>query len=386
LARESIGIGFIGSGWMARAHAHGLRAIDHIAPLAKRIRLVNIASRRPDRVQRVASELGFERWTTRWEEVVEDPEVEVVANLASNDVHAPASIAALELRKPVLCEKPLARDSAEAASVLRVARAADVAHAVGFNYRYVPAVQLARQIVAAGRLGQLRHFRGVYLQDWALSPNRAHGWRFDSSLSGSGAVGDFSHIVDLLRYLAGEPISVVGELGRFIDRRPASDAPDNLLPVDVDDAYGAVLQLRGGALATLEASRLATGWKGRQVVELNGSEGSLWWDMEDLNRLHVFFVADEREGLGGFRDVLVTQPEHPQLRHWWAPGHILGWENTFVHQWLDFLQAMLEQRPVSADQASFLDGYRAAVVCDAILASAKEGRRIQIAVPEEPDA
>jgi predicted dehydrogenase len=376
-------VGFIGSGWMARAHAHGLRSIDHIAPLPKRIRFVNIASRRPEQVQRVASELGFERSATRWEEVVEDSEVEVVANLASNDVHAPASIAALELRKPVLCEKPLARDSAEAASVLGVAQAAEVAHAIGFNYRYIPAVQLARQIVAAGRLGQLRHFRGAYLQDWALSPNRPHSWRFDSALSGSGAVGDFSHIVDLLRYLAGEPISVVGELGHFIDRRPAPAASGKLLPVDVDDAYGAVLQLRGGGLATLEASRVATGWKGRQVVELNGSDGSIWWDMEDLNRLHVFFVADEREGLGGFRDVLVTQPEHPHLRHWWAPGHILGWENTFVHQWLDFLEAVLEQRPVSEDQASFVDGYRAAVVCDAILASAKEGRRIEIAAPEE---
>jgi predicted dehydrogenase len=147
-----------------------------------------------------------------------------------------------------------------------------------------------------------------------------------------------------------------------------------------EDAFVAALELRDGALASLEASRVATGWKGRQRIEVNGAEGSLWWDMEDVNRLHVFFVSDEEEGLGGFRDVLVTQPDHPHLAAWWEPGHVLGWDASFVHEWREFLQAVLEERPVSEGQASFEDGYRAAVLCDAILTSAREGRRIEVGV------
>jgi predicted dehydrogenase len=176
---------------------------------------------------------------------------------------------------------------------------------------------------------------------------------------------DYAHLVDMLRFLAGEPTSVSAHTATFAS--------------DVDDAYIAVLTLPNGATAALEASRVATGWKGHQRIELNGSEGSVWWDMEDPNRLHVFFARDESEGLGGFRGVLVTQPEHPFLREWWPPGHVLGWEHSFVHQWRDFLQAVLDERPVPDRQASFEDGYRAAVLCEAIHTAARQGRRIEIA-------
>jgi predicted dehydrogenase len=379
MAGESIGVGFIGSGFMGRAHGHALHTINHIAPLDKRIRLVAIAGRRPERVETIARQLGFERSTTSWEAVVEDPDVDVVANLAPDHLHAAPSIAALELGKPVLCEKPLARNATEAGAMIAAAEAAGVTHSCAFNYRFVPAVRLAHQVIGSGRLGELRHFRALYLQDWAGSPSRPREWRFEKAGNGSGAVGDYSHIVDLLRHLGGEPLAVSAQTARFVAERPDPDAPGDVLPVEVEDAYAAVFDLGGSAMANLEASRCATGWKGRQYIELNCSEGSLWWNMEDLNRLHAFFVEDEREGLGGFRDVLVTQPEHPFLGRWWPPGHILGWEHTFVHQWLDFLGAAIESRPVPEGQASFEDGYRAAVVCDAILASAKEGRRLDIA-------
>ena len=366
MAGDTIGVGFVGYGWISRAHAHALHTLNHIRPLGKRIRLVSIAGRTADRVAPVAHELGFERWTSSWQEVVEDDEVDVVANLAANEAHAPASIAALELGKPVLCEKPLGVDAVESLEMLEAAERAEVTHACGFNYRYVPAVRLMHDLVASGALGDLRHFRAAYLQDWIVSNPSVQ--RADRG----GAVLDYSHIVDLTRHLAGEPLSVSAHAAAFVSA--------------AEDAYVAALDLPGGAIASLEASRVATGWKGRQVVELNGADGALWWNMEDLNRLHVFFAADERDGLGGFRDVLVTQPEHPFLRHWWAPGHILGWEHTFVHQWLEFLGAVLEQRPVPADQASFADGYRATVVCDAILAAAKAGRRVAIAAAEESKA
>jgi predicted dehydrogenase len=359
MPRETIGVGFVGYGWIARAHAHALHTLNHIRPLAKQIRLVSIAGRNAHRVAPAAAELGFERWTTSWRELVEDDELDVVANVAANEAHAEPSIAALDLGKPVLCEKPLGVDATEAAAMVEATERTGVTNACGFNYRYVPAVRLMRQLVESGALGELRHFRALYLQDWMAAEQPLQ--RADRA---SGAVLDYSHIVDLLRHLAGEPHSVSAHAARFVSPH--------------EDAYVAALDLPGGATGLLEASRVATGWKGRQYVELNGTDGSAWWDMEDINRLHVFFVKDEREDLGGFRDVLVTEPAHPFVAQWWPPGHVLGWEASLVHQWRDFLGAVLENRAVDPLQASFADGYEAAVVCDAVLASAREGRRVEI--------
>jgi predicted dehydrogenase len=176
---------------------------------------------------------------------------------------------------------------------------------------------------------------------------------------------DYVHLVDMLRFLAGEPEALSAQTSAFVS--------------PTEDQFAAVLDLADGATATLEASRCALGWKGRHRVELNGSAGSLWWDMEDPNRLHVFLLEDEREGLGGFRDVIVTNPDHPFLDRWWPPGHVLGWEHAMVNQWRDFLEAVVEERPVSARQASFADGHRAAVLCEAILASARDGKRVELA-------
>ena len=359
IARDSIGVGFVGYGWIARAHAHALHTLNHIRPLPKRVRLVAVAGRTAERVEPVARELGFERWATSWEEVVADEEVDVLANVAANEAHAPASVAALEAGKAVLCEKPLGLDAAEAAEMLRAADEAGVTNACGFNYRYLPAVRLAHDLLRSGRLGAVRNFRALYLQDWMAAdrpPQRA-----DRS---SGAVLDYSHLVDLLRHLVAAPLSVSAYASAFVSA--------------AEDAYVAAAELPDGALASLEASRCATGWKGLQRIEVNGTDGSFWWNMEDLNRLHVFLVKDEREGLGGFRDVLVTEREHPFLEQWWPPGHVLGWETSFVHEWRDFLTALLENRPVSREQASFADGYEAAVLSDAILTSAREGRRVEI--------
>jgi predicted dehydrogenase len=359
VGRDAAGVGFIGYGWISRAHAHALHSLNHIAPLAKKIRLVAIAGRRAEPLERMARELGFERSTTSWEELVDADDVDVVVNLTAVQGHAEPSIAALERGKPVLCEKPLAINESEARTMAAAAEEAGVTNATGFNYRYVPAVALAKELIDAGRLGDLRHYRALYLQDYQTAGGQPR------SSGGAGAVLDYSHLVDMLRFLAGEPTSVSATTSRLVS--------------DIDDAFTAVFELEGGLVAALEASRVATGWKGHHRFELNGSDGSLWWDMEDPNHLHVFFASDERDGVGGFRDVLVTQPEHPYLKEWWPPGHVLGWEHSFVHQWRDFLEAVLEERAVPARQASFEDGYRAAVLCEAINASAREGRRVEIA-------
>jgi predicted dehydrogenase len=357
--RDALGVGFVGYGWIARAHAHALRTIDHLSSPHRRIALRTVAGRTRERTAAFASDLGFERSTARFEDVVEAGDVDVVLVATPVEAHAEAVSAALRAGKHVLCEKPLAVDPDEARELLTLADEAGVTNAVGFNYRYVPAVALAKELVDAGRLGTLRHYRGLYLQDFQVLATQTR-----ASHGGAGAILDYSHLVDMLRFLAGEPASVSAQTASFVSA--------------TEDQFAAILDLPGDATATLEASRCALGWKGRHRVELNGAEGSLWWDMEDPNRLHVYLREDERERLGGFRDVLVTNPDHPFLAGWWPPGHVLGWEHALVHQWREFLEAVLDERPVPARQASFEDGYRAAVICDAIRTSARERRIIEI--------
>jgi predicted dehydrogenase len=241
---------------------------------------------------------------------------------------------------------------------------AGVMAACGFNYRFVPAVRLLHQLLGDGRLGTIRHYRGLYLQDW-LSTNP--DW---PSHGGAGAVADYSHVLDMLHHLAGEPRSVI--------------ARTTSLMSDTEDAFQALLALPDGGTATLEASRCATGWKGRHRIEIEGTDGSAWWDMEDLNRLHVMFVSDQGDGVGGFRDVLVTEATHPFLSRWWPAGHILGWEHTFTHQWRAFLEAVLDESAADPLQATFADGARAAELADAIHRSAREGRRIELSPVADP--
>jgi predicted dehydrogenase len=354
-----IGVGVIGTGWIVRAHAHALHTVAHLAPLPARIRLVSVYGRREASVAPVADELGFERWTTDWRELVEDPDVDVVANAGTNVLHAPVSLAALEAGKHVLCEKPLATSVEDARAMEAAAAQAGVRAACGFNYRFVPAVRLLHRLLHEGRLGTIRSYRGLYLQDW-LSANP--DW---PSHGGGGAVADYSHLLDMLRHMAGEPRSVLAHTTSFLS--PTADA------------FQAVLELSDGGSAVLEASRCATGWKGRHRIEVEGTEGSAWWDMEDLNRLHVLFLADQREGVGGFRDVLVTEATHPFLASWWPAGHILGWEHTFAHQWRAFLASVLHAEEADPLQASFADGARAVELGDAVLRSAEEGRRVELA-------
>ena len=357
---DRLGVGIIGAGWITRAHGFALRAIPHVAPVGRPIQLTMLAARNRDRGEAMTRRLEIERLTTDWRELVEDTSVDVVAVLLGATAHRDATEAALALGKPVLCEKPLGADRFEAHSMMRAAAHAGVQAATGFNYRYIPAMRLARDIVASGALGDALQFRAVYLQDHAAGDRTRPP-------NDSRAVHDYGHIIDFMRYLGCEAEAVQASSAKL-----THDGPD------VEDAYVAAVDLRGGGLGSLEASRVARGWKGRQVVEFNGTLGSVWWDMENLNRLHVFYAQDEAGPAAGFRDVLVTQPDHPFMDLWWPPGHGIGWEQTFVHEWRDFLSAVIEGRPLSPEQASFEDGYRAAVVGDAIIESAAQGRRVTI--------
>jgi predicted dehydrogenase len=361
----AIGIGMLGYAFMGKAHSNAFRKLAYITwppPLSPR--LVAIAGRNEEAVAEAARRYGFERWTASWEELVADPEIGLLDNLGPNAVHAGPTIAAAEAGKHVICEKPLGRTVDESYEIWRRVAAAGVKHMCAFNYRFVPAVRLARELIEAGELGELRHFRGRYLQDWGDTKDEI--WRFDRKVAGSGALGDLAtHVIDLARYLVGEIEAVSGFLRTFI--------PDR----EVDDAVEATVEFDRGAVGTLEATRLALGRRNSFQWEINGTKGSLYFDMERLNELQVFRADGDRAR--GFKTVLVSETDHPFWEHWWPPGHIIGWGDTFVHELHHFLAAIADGTDVAPHGATFEDGYRAAEVSDAIVRSSESGRREQLA-------
>ena len=369
----AIGVGMLGYAFMGKAHSHAYRTIPYLTRPALVPRLVSLAGRSPEKVAEAAGRYGFASYSTDWRDVVGDDSVGLFDNCGPNSVHAEASIAAAERGKHVLCEKPLGRDAYESFAAWQRVEKARVKHMCGFNYRFVPAVRLAKEIIDAGDLGELRHFRGRYLQESMIDPARATTWRLSRASAGSGALGDLgSHLIDLGRYLVGEVSAVMAATRTFIPERPGGK-------VDVDDAFEAVVEFASGAVGTLEASRLCPGRKNALTWEISGSKGSLAFDLERLNELQVA-CRDRRRGPAddGFRTVLVSEPRHPFWEYWWPPGHLIGWEHTFVHEIHHLLTAIAEDRSVGPHGATFEDGYRAAEICDAILRSAATGTREQV--------
>ena len=369
----SIGVGMLGYAFMGKAHSHAYRTIPYMTrpPLAPR--LVSLAGRSPEKVAEAARRYGFAAYSTDWRDIVADDSVGLFDNCGPNSVHAEASIAAAESGKHVLCEKPLGRDADESFVAWQRVEKARVKHMCAFNYRFVPAVRLAKQIIDAGDLGEIRHFRGSYLQESIVDPARAMTWRLSKESAGSGALGDLgSHLIDLGRYLLGEVSAVMAATRTFIPERPGGK-------VDVDDAFAAVVEFAGGAVGTLEASRLCLGRKNALTWEINGSKGSLGFDLERLNELRVALHDPHSSRIGdGFRTVLVSEARHPFWEYWWPPGHLIGWEHTFIHEIHHLLTAIADDRTVAPHGATFEDGYRAAEVCDAILRSATTGSREQV--------
>jgi predicted dehydrogenase len=354
----TITVGVIGTGWIVRAHVHALHTLNHLGPLDADIRLKWLYGRRPEKVAALAEELDIDCPTTDWHEIVDDPEVDVIVNAGAHVIHAPISLAAIAAGKHVLCEKPLAWTTDEAREMADAAASANVLTACGFNYRYVPAVRLLHQLLTDGKLGAIRHVRGLYLQDWlSNNPDWPGG-------AGGSAVRDFSHLFDMLRHLAGEPLTVTATAQSILS--------------DADDTFLAGFELPGGATASLEASSCATGWKGNQRIEINATEGSAWWDMEEFNVLHVMLVSDQQAGLGGFRRVLVTEQSHPFMADWWEAGCVVGWQSTFVHQWRAFLRSVRAGEWTDPLQATFHDGVRANELGDAVLQAAREGRKLEL--------
>jgi len=357
-----IGVGMLGYAFMGKAHSNAFHKIAYMTwppPLVPR--LVGIAGRNEQAVGEAAERYGYEYATTDWRKLVEDDRIGLFDNGGPNSMHAEPTIAAAEAGKHVICEKPLGRDADESYEIWRRVDATGVKHLCAFNYRFVPAVRLAREMIEAGELGEIRHFRGRYLQDWGDDPTLAT-WRFDAQDAGSGALGDLgTHVIDLSRFLIGDVATVSGLAKTFVEGR------------EVDDAIEAAVTFENGAVGTIEATRLALGRRNALQFEVNGSKGSVAFDMERLNELQVFRLDGDRAR--GFKTVLVSEPDHPFWEHWWPPGHIIGWGETFVHELHHVLRAIADDTDIAPFGATFEDGYRAAEVCDAIVRSSQSGRR-----------
>jgi predicted dehydrogenase len=372
---RQIGVGVIGYEGVAKAHLQALLRVTTIFwPPPLRPTLVALAGRSAERVQQTASRYGALAMYADWRRLIEDPRVQMLINAGPNDIHEEASLAAAARGIHVLCEKPLARSAGETARMRDAAVAAGIVHMTGYNYRFTPAVLLARRMIAEGQLGEIYHFRTRYSDDSMVDPHVPYGWRHKKAAAGSGVIGDLAaHAIDLARFVVGEVRALSATSRIFIDRRPRKGGGEGV--VDVEDAIEAVLEFTDGAVGTLEASTFCPGRKNLFTFEVNGSRGTLAWNLERINELEVYLHG---EAVNGFRTVLVTEGHHPYGGTWWPPGHVLGWEHTFVHQLHRFLTAVAGAGTVGPEGATFEDGYRCAVVCDLLDQAARDGRRLTV--------
>ncbi len=371
-----IGVGVLGYAFMGKAHSNALKKIPYMMyPPPAIPELAAICGRDEAAVVEAANRYGFVAHYTDWRDMLADDRVQLLDNGGPNNIHAEPCIAAAEAGKHVLCEKPLGRSAEESRTMLDAVEVAGVKHMVAFNYRFVPAIRQVRELIDSGALGRIYHYRAIYLQEWIMPHYETPKiWRLDREQAGSGALGDLgAHIIDLAHYLVGDIRSVGAMTKTFITERPQPNG-GGAAPVDVDDAFVATVEFENGALGTLEATRFAAGRKNHQVIEINAEKGSVRFNLERLNELEVFWVDEEPRPTQGFHQTLVTEADHPFWEHWWPHGHIIGWEHTFVHEIAHLLDCIANDREVAPHGATFRDGYKAAVVGDAILASAA-GRR-----------
>ncbi|GAA1821746.1 Gfo/Idh/MocA family oxidoreductase [Actinomadura chokoriensis] len=365
----TVGVGMVGYAFMGRAHSQAWRSVGPFFGPPLTPVMAALAGRSADRARAAADALGWASVETDWKELLRRDDVQLVDICTPGDSHAEIAVAALDAGKHVLCEKPLANSVAEAEAMTAAAdraRERGVRSMVGFNYRRVPAVTLARRLVDEGRIGTVRHIRVQYLQDWLADPEAPFTWRMDRDRAGSGALGDIgAHIIDTAQFITGQSLVGVSALmDTFVPERPVPGG--GTAPVTVDDAALFIGRTDAGALATFEATRFATGRKNSLRIEVSGSSGALAFDLESLNELW-FYDGTEGGETAGFRRIVVTEPVHPYAGHWWPPGHILGYEHTFTHQIADLLTAIADG---TDPRPSFADGLQVQRVLAAVADSA----------------
>jgi predicted dehydrogenase len=373
-------IALFGSRFMGRAHSHAWRTAPEFFELPIEPVLDLVAARDGGRLTDLAGSFGWERTTTRWQDAIEDPGIGLIDIGTPNHLHAEQAIAALEAGKHVACEKPLAGSLADARAMRDAARTAPTASTfVWYTYRRVPALALARELVAEGRLGRIYHVRAAYLQSWG-GPATPLLWRFQGKTAGTGALGDLgAHIIDMARFVTGDEITEVSGAAerRFIERRPLPDDASRSAESSVDDAVAFVGRMQGGALATFEATRLATGMKNSNRIEIHGEDGAIAFDFERMNELRYFDATDSPR-TQGWRTIIATNEAHPWMKAWWPEGHGLGYEHTFVNTAADILRVLGGLAP-EAPLCDFVDAYQTQRVMEAALVAARN----RCAVPIE---
>jgi predicted dehydrogenase len=370
---ESIGIGMIGYKFMGKAHSNAYRQVPQFFDTAVKPRLKVICGRDQAKVERMAQRWGWEIAVTDWRRVIDDPDVKIVDICSPNNTHHDIAIAAFEAGKIVACEKPLAMNGAEAKTMAAAARKSGQINTVWFNYRRVPAIAFARQLIEEGRIGRVYHFRALYLQDWTLDPSVPLVWRMDKDVAGSGVTGDLlSHVVDISNYLAGEIEAVAGTSRIFVGERERPEGGS--AKVEIEDAAIFVCKYANGAIGHFEATRFANGRKNGNIFEINGEHGSLYFNLEDMSRLW-YFDSREPKHVQGWRQISVWEEIHPYMKHWWVPGCAIGYEHTFGNQAADLLSAVAAGQPMKPD---FDDGLKCQVVLDAVLEACKTDRWVRV--------
>jgi predicted dehydrogenase len=375
---KPLNVGMIGYGFMGRAHSNAYRQVNHFFDLEFRPVLKAACARSLDKVKPFADKWGYESVETDWRKLVERKDIDLIDICTPNNTHAEIAIAAAQSGKMILCEKPLAMNGPEGLKMVQAVEKARVPNMVWYNYRRIPAVTLAKQLIDEGKLGRIFHYRAKFLQDWTISPELPQGgtglWRLDVAAAGSGVSGDLlAHCIDTALWLDG-PLDRLSAMTETFVKERKHNLTGKVEKVGIDDACAFLARFANGSLATFESTRYARGHKALYTFEVNGEHGSVFWDLHDLHRLQYFDHRDQ--GLTrGWRSIHVTDGNHPYMGHWWVPGLQIGYEHSFVHQVADFLEGIAKGKPAQPD---FRDAYRTQLVLDAILQSARDGQWVEV--------
>lgn len=369
---RALNIGLIGYGFMGRAHSNAYRKVNQFFDLEYQPVLKAACARNTEKLRPFAARWGWESVETDWRRLIDRKDIDAIDICTPNDTHEAIACAAAKAGKMVLCEKPLAINAQQGETMTAAIEKANVANMVWFNYRRVPAIALAKQIIDEGRIGRVFHYRATYLQDWTISTKVPQGgatlWRLDADVAGSGVTGDLlAHSIDTAMWLIGGIDRVSAMTETFIKERELQDQPGVVKPVRIDDACAFLARFDNGALATFESTRYARGRKNQNSLEVNGENGSIYFNLEEPHRLE-FFDHNDPSHLHGWRSILVTDFEHPYMNHWWVPGCTIGYEHTFVNALADFLKSLESGGKVQPD---FRTALATQYVCDAVLESAK---------------
>ncbi|HZJ57728.1 MAG TPA: Gfo/Idh/MocA family oxidoreductase [Clostridia bacterium] len=383
--KDTLNIGLVGYKFMGKAHSNALQKVGMFFDPSLKIRMRAICGRDEEWVKESAEKFGWEGYETSWENLIKRDDIDAIDITAPSNFHKEIAIAAAKAGKHIFCEKPLALNLKDAREMLDVVTKANVKHQIGFNYRFAPAVQLAKKIIDEGKIGKVYHYRALYLQDFIIDPSFPLVWRLDKDVAGSGSHGDLgAHFVDLARFLVGEFDEVIGMSETFIKERPIVERMTGLSgkaqegaelgKVTVDDATIFMARFKNGALGSFEATRFAAGHKNDMFFEINGSKGSIRFNIERMNELEYYSASDE-EGLQGFRLIQVTEDIHPYADAWWPVGHVIGYEHTFVHELYEFIEAIAKDKPTNP---SFYDGVKCSQILEAVDLSIESRRWVEV--------